>query len=77
MNVNWSGLAGEDLQDALEFLDDKELLGGIVGSQGRPPHGAVFADRGVRRGLPDASADAGRLRVPLAGDRPAARNAAA
>ena len=32
MNVNWSGLAGEDLQDALAFLDDKELLGGIVGS---------------------------------------------
>ena len=32
MNVNWSGLAGEDLQDALSFLDDKELLGGIVGS---------------------------------------------
>ncbi len=32
MNVNWSGLAGEDLQDALKFLDDKELLGGIVGS---------------------------------------------
>ena len=33
MNVNWSGLAGEDLQDALAFLDDKELLGGIVGSR--------------------------------------------
>jgi hypothetical protein len=33
MNVNWSGLAGEDLQDALAFLDDKELLGGIVGSK--------------------------------------------
>jgi hypothetical protein len=32
MNVNWSGLSGEDLQDALEFLDDKELIGGIVGS---------------------------------------------
>jgi hypothetical protein len=32
MNVNWSGLAGEDLQDALAFLDDKELLGGLVGS---------------------------------------------
>jgi hypothetical protein len=32
MHVNWSGLAGEDLQEALEFLDDKELLGGIVGS---------------------------------------------
>jgi hypothetical protein len=33
MNTNWSGLAGEDLQDALRFLDDKELLGGIVGSK--------------------------------------------
>ena len=33
MRVNWSGLAGEDLQEALEFLDEKELLGGIVGSQ--------------------------------------------
>ena len=32
MNVNWSGLAGEDLQDVLAFLDDSELLGGIVGS---------------------------------------------
>jgi hypothetical protein len=30
--VNWSGLVGEDLQDILKFLDDKELLGGIVGS---------------------------------------------
>jgi hypothetical protein len=40
LNTNWYGLAGEDLQDALEFLDDKELLGGIVGShadhQGAP-----------------------------------------
>jgi hypothetical protein len=32
MNVNWSGLAGQDLQDALPFLDDSDLLGGIVGS---------------------------------------------
>jgi hypothetical protein len=32
MNVNWSGLAGQDLQDALLFLDDSDLLGGIVGS---------------------------------------------
>ena len=32
MNVNWSGLAGEELQEALEFLDDREVLGGIVGS---------------------------------------------
>ena len=33
MNVNWSGLAGDDLQDALTFLDDSEYLGGILGSQ--------------------------------------------
>jgi hypothetical protein len=33
MHVNWSGLAGDELQDALMFLDDKELLGGIVGSE--------------------------------------------
>ncbi len=33
MQVNWTGLAGEDLQDALAFLDDQEILGGIVGSQ--------------------------------------------
>ena len=32
MNVNWSGLAGEDRQELAELLDDKELLGGIVGS---------------------------------------------
>jgi hypothetical protein len=32
MHVNWSGLSGEDLQDALMILDDSELLGGIVGS---------------------------------------------
>ena len=32
MNVNWSGLGGQDLQDVFEFLDDKELIGGIVGS---------------------------------------------
>ncbi|MBA3887216.1 MAG: peroxidase [Acidobacteria bacterium] len=33
MKVNWSGLAGEELQDALAFLDEKELLGGLVGSK--------------------------------------------
>jgi Animal haem peroxidase len=33
MNVNWSGLGGEELQDALMFLDDSEALGGIVGSK--------------------------------------------
>jgi hypothetical protein len=33
MNVNWSGFAGEELQEIFELLDDKELAGGIVGSQ--------------------------------------------
>jgi hypothetical protein len=33
MQVNWTGLAGDELQEALAFLDDQELLGGIVGSQ--------------------------------------------
>jgi hypothetical protein len=33
MNVNWYGLAGSELQDVFEALDEKELLGGIVGSQ--------------------------------------------
>jgi hypothetical protein len=32
MNVNWNGLAGADLQEAFGFLDDRELLGGIIGS---------------------------------------------
>ena len=32
LRVNWQGLVGQDLQDALEFLDDRELLGGVVGS---------------------------------------------
>src|SRR5262245_6333526 len=32
MRVNWSGLAGEELQEALQFLDDQEIAGGIIGS---------------------------------------------
>jgi hypothetical protein len=33
MNVNWYGLASEEAQDLLKFVDESELLGGIVGSQ--------------------------------------------
>ena len=33
MKANWSGILGEDVQDVLEFIDDQEILGGIVGSQ--------------------------------------------
>ncbi len=32
MRANWSGLAGDELQDVFEFLQDSEILGGIVGS---------------------------------------------
>ena len=32
MRTNWSGIAGEDLQDVLEFINERELLGGIIGS---------------------------------------------
>lgn len=32
MNTNWTGLTG-DLQDVFEFLDNSEILGGIVGSK--------------------------------------------
>jgi 2,4-dienoyl-CoA reductase-like NADH-dependent reductase (Old Yellow Enzyme family) len=32
LNVNWSGLLGQDKDDVLSFLNDNELLKGIVGS---------------------------------------------
>jgi hypothetical protein len=32
MNTNWNGITG-DLQEVFEFLDDNEILGGIVGSK--------------------------------------------
>ncbi len=31
LRANWTGLSGEGLQDALEFWDESEILGGIVG----------------------------------------------
>ncbi len=42
MNVNWSGLTGQELQDALDFIDDNELIGGIVGSKA-DHHSAPFS----------------------------------
>jgi Animal haem peroxidase len=42
MNVNWSGLVGEDREELAELLDDRELLGGIVGSQAAH-HGAPYS----------------------------------
>ncbi len=32
LNINWYGLAGEKLQDVFKFLNQSELLGGIIGS---------------------------------------------
>jgi hypothetical protein len=32
MRTNWYGLAGEDVQDVLQFLGEDELVGGIPGS---------------------------------------------
>lgn len=33
LRTNWQGIAGEGLQKVFSFLDDSELLGGIVGSK--------------------------------------------
>lgn len=32
LRTNWSGITGDDLQEVLKFLNENELLGGIVGS---------------------------------------------
>ena len=32
LRINWSGIAGEDLQELFKFLDESEIMGGIVGS---------------------------------------------
>ena len=75
MNVNWSGLVGEDRQELSEFLDDQEFARWHRRIESGPPCRAVLADRRVRRGLSHASADARRLRVPFGRDRPSAREA--
>jgi hypothetical protein len=33
LRMNWYGIVGEDIQDVLEFLNENELLGGIIGSK--------------------------------------------
>jgi hypothetical protein len=33
MHTNWYGLVGDELQEVLKFLNDDEILGGIVGSK--------------------------------------------
>ena len=73
MSVNWSGLAGEDLQDVPEFLNDSELLGGIVGSKHdhhTAPYSLTEEFVAVYRMHPLMPDD---YRVSLAGDRSPAR----
>jgi hypothetical protein len=33
MHVNWYGLSGDELQEVFEFLNDSEVVGGIIGSK--------------------------------------------
>jgi hypothetical protein len=42
LNVNWSGLFGEDLQEVFTALNDLELAGGIIGSRAAH-HGAPYS----------------------------------
>jgi heme peroxidase len=42
MHTNWYGLAGDDLQDVFEFLNNDEILGGIAGSK-HDHHGAPYS----------------------------------
>ncbi|MGE0451617.1 MAG: peroxidase family protein [Vicinamibacterales bacterium] len=41
MNANWYGLKGRELQEVFEFLNESEILGGIVGSKANH-HGAPY-----------------------------------
>ena len=61
---DWWGLAGERLHRLFGRFSDSEIISGIVGSHDGPLRRAVCADGGVRRRLPHAPADAGRLRLP-------------
>ena len=78
MNVIWCGLARRGAPGrARSSSTTRSCIGGIVGSHGGSSQRALFADRGVRRGLPDAPAHSRRGRVPFAGDGRSAREAAA
>ena len=42
LRLNWAGVAGEALQEKFDFLDDSEILGGIVGTT-TDHHSAPFS----------------------------------
>ena len=75
LRANWWGLEGEKLDKRFGRKTANEVIRGIPGSP-TDHHGVpLLADRGVRRRLPDAPADPGRLQLPLARERRAAARA--
>ena len=56
-NTNWYGLAGDELQEVLKFLERQRDPRRHRRVQARSSRGAVLAHRGVRVGLPHAPAD--------------------
>ena len=78
MHTNWSGLVDEDLAGGPQVPRRRRAARRHRRLARRPPHRAVFADRGVRRRVPHASADSGRVHVPSRSRRaPGARDARA
>ena len=61
MNTNWYGLAGEELQEVFEFLERQRDPRRHRRLEARSPCRALFADRGVRLGLPHAPAHPRRV----------------
>lgn len=42
LRINWAGIFGEELQEVFDFLDEVEVLGGIVGTE-QDHHSAPFS----------------------------------
>lgn len=42
LNINWEGVVGEDLQEVFRFLNDNDILGGIVGNTA-DHHGTAYS----------------------------------
>ena len=69
LRTNWHGRFSRLQNVVSEAVGQRHLLGD-PGIADRAPRRAVFADRGVRLGLPHAHADAGSVHDPI-GRRPA------
>ena len=66
LRTNWWGLEGEQLDKLIGRRTSNEVIRGIPGSPTDAPRRPVPAHRGVRRRLPHAPADPGRVQLPLA-----------